>query len=71
MRLLSTRRRMYIISSNFMCHPHERLLGLFVFAESDPFLVCPKMEEQAAKEAGWTGDIIGYDDAEDPWVSDS
>lgn len=54
--------------SNFMCRPHERLLGLFVFAESDPFLVCPKMEEQAAKEAGWTGDIIGYDDAEDPWV---
>lgn len=54
--------------SNFMCHPHERLMGLFVFAEAEPFLVCPKMEEQAAREAGWTGDIIGYDDAEDPWA---
>lgn len=53
--------------SNFMCHPHERLLGLFIFADSDPFLVCPKMEETAAIEAGWSHNIIGYDDVEDPW----
>ncbi|MBA4600802.1 M24 family metallopeptidase [Thermoactinomyces mirandus] len=53
--------------SNFMCHPNERLLGLFVFAESDPFLVCPRMEEQAAKDAGWSHKIISYDDVEDPW----
>ncbi|MGA8944277.1 MAG: Xaa-Pro peptidase family protein [Thermoactinomyces sp.] len=53
--------------SNFMCRPHERLLGLFVFADSDPFLVCPKMEEQAAKDAGWSHKIIGYDDVENPW----
>jgi Xaa-Pro dipeptidase len=54
--------------TNFMCHPHERLLGLFVFQEAESFLVCPKMEEQAAREAGWTGHVIGYDDAEDPWA---
>lgn len=53
--------------SNFECHPHERLLGLAIFPEEEPFLVCPQMEVSRAQDAGWTGEIIGYGDADDPW----
>jgi Xaa-Pro dipeptidase len=53
--------------SGFLCNPHERLLGLFVFPQADPFLICPRMEEGRAREAGWQGEIIAYDDAENPW----
>ncbi|GAA3320547.1 hypothetical protein GCM10020331_031980 [Ectobacillus funiculus] len=28
--------------SKFYCEPHERLLGLFIFPESEPILICPK-----------------------------
>lgn len=30
--------------TGFYCEPHERLLGLLVFPNNDPILVCPKME---------------------------
>lgn len=53
--------------SNFSCHPYERLLGLFVFPDADPFLVCPKMEVERARSAGWTHTIIRYDDVQNPW----
>ncbi|TCP32072.1 Xaa-Pro aminopeptidase [Scopulibacillus darangshiensis] len=53
--------------TKFMCEPHERLLGLFIFPEVEPFLVCPKMEAGQAKAAGWCHEIIGYQDHEDPW----
>lgn len=54
--------------TQFFCDPHERLLGLFLFPHAEPFLVCPNMEQARAREAGWTGQIIGYDDAQDPWT---
>ncbi|WP_349407814.1 Xaa-Pro peptidase family protein [Pseudalkalibacillus sp. SCS-8] len=53
--------------SNFNTEPHERLLGLFVFPDKDPFLVCPGMEVSQAKDAGWQYEIIGHGDADDPW----
>lgn len=53
--------------TGFMCEPHERLLGLFIFPEGEPFLVCPKMEVQQAKASGWNYLVIGYEDHEDPW----
>lgn len=53
--------------TQFYCQPHERVFGLFVFATSDPFMVLPRMEEQRARKAGWTGDILTYDDQENPW----
>lgn len=55
--------------TNFQCDPHERLLGLVVFPEEEPFLVCPQMEVSRAQDAGWSAEIIGYGDAEDPWAS--
>ncbi|MCM3179601.1 Xaa-Pro peptidase family protein [Cytobacillus horneckiae] len=53
--------------SSFFSDPHERLLGLAIFQEEAPFLVCPKMEIEDAKNAGWTGEIVGYSDIENPW----
>ncbi|MFC7393656.1 M24 family metallopeptidase [Scopulibacillus cellulosilyticus] len=53
--------------TRFMCEPHERLLGLFIFPESEPFLICPQMEVHQARHAGWDYELIGYQDHEDPW----
>ena len=53
--------------TGFMCDPHERLLGLVVFPNNEPFLVCPNMERLQAIQGGWAQEIIGYEDHEDPW----
>ncbi|MDA1475769.1 M24 family metallopeptidase [Bacillus changyiensis] len=53
--------------TNFYTEPHERLMGVFVFQDEEPFFVCPQMEASQAKTAGWTSDIIGYEDHENPW----
>jgi len=53
--------------TGFKCDPHERLLGLFIIPGKTPFLVCPNMEIARAEEAGWTSEIIGYDDDQNPW----
>ncbi|MGG4492277.1 M24 family metallopeptidase [Metabacillus idriensis] len=53
--------------TNFHTNPHERLMGLFVFKEEEPFFICPGMEVSQAKSAGFDGEIIGYADHENPW----
>ncbi|WP_026584818.1 M24 family metallopeptidase [Bacillus sp. J33] len=53
--------------SGFLSDPHERLLGLAVFQDEEPFLVCPAMEKEDAKNAGWGHEIIGYSDIQNPW----
>ncbi|MDQ0484555.1 M24 family metallopeptidase [Guptibacillus hwajinpoensis] len=53
--------------SDFECEPHERLLGLFIFPDHDPFLVLPGMEVDQARDAGWEHEIIGHGDADNPW----
>lgn len=53
--------------SGFHTDPHERLLGLFVFPDQNPFLVTPGMEVSQARDAGWKHDIIGHGDADNPW----
>lgn len=50
--------------SGFKSNPHERLLGVMVFKDAEPFLICPQMEMPDAKNAGWEGDIIGHADTE-------
>ncbi|MFD3445322.1 M24 family metallopeptidase [Microbacteriaceae bacterium 4G12] len=54
--------------SSFQCEPHERLLGLFVFQEKEPILICPNMETAQARNAGWEYEIIGYSDTDNPWA---
>ncbi|EIT85455.1 proline dipeptidase [Fictibacillus macauensis ZFHKF-1] len=53
--------------TGFRCFPHERLLGVFVFAEQDPILVCPGMEVHQARTAGWEGEILPFSDTDHPW----
>ena len=38
-----------------------------LFQEAEPFLICPSMEKEDAKNAGWDFEIIGYSDIENPW----
>lgn len=53
--------------SNFKSNPHERLLGVMVFQEAEPFLVCPKMEAPDAANSGWNQEIVGHLDTDNPW----
>ncbi|WP_110927212.1 M24 family metallopeptidase [Bacillus massiliglaciei] len=53
--------------SGFLSDPHERLLLMMIFQDAEPLLVCPQMETSDAKRAGWSGEIIGYTDIENPW----
>ncbi|MGM9926695.1 MAG: M24 family metallopeptidase [Bacillus sp. (in: firmicutes)] len=53
--------------SGFYSDPHERLLCLIVFQTAEPILVCPKMEVEEVKHTGWSHEIIGYTDIENPW----
>lgn len=50
--------------SGFKSDPHERLLGVLVFQEISPFLICPKMEVPDAINAGWTFEAIGHEDTD-------
>ncbi|UOR11083.1 M24 family metallopeptidase [Halobacillus amylolyticus] len=54
--------------TGFQTDPHERLLGLLVFPEADPIAVLPGMEAGQIRDAGWTYDVIGYADHENPWT---
>ncbi|MDZ5472503.1 Xaa-Pro peptidase family protein [Bacillus sp. 31A1R] len=54
--------------SGFLSDPHERLLGLAVFQNEEPFLVCPAMEKEDAKNAGWANEIVGHSDIDNPWA---
>lgn len=47
--------------------PHERILALLVFPESNPFLFTPALEIDDAKNSEWHYDVFGYLDNEDPW----
>lgn len=63
--LTSTENVFYL--SGYYTDPHERLLGLAVFQEEEPFLICPAMEVHDAKRSGWNYETIGYSDIDDPW----
>ncbi|MFF2755189.1 M24 family metallopeptidase [Psychrobacillus sp. NPDC058041] len=53
--------------TGFRSNPHERLLGVLIFKEATPFIICPQMEVPDALAAGWTGDIVGHQDTENAW----
>ncbi|MFS0875734.1 M24 family metallopeptidase [Solibacillus isronensis] len=53
--------------SGFRSEPHERLLGVMVFKDAEPFLICPKMEMPDAVAAGWAFDVVGHEDTENAW----
>lgn len=53
--------------TGFYTEPHERLMGVFIFQDEEPFFVCPQMEAGQARAAGWAYEIIGYGDHQNPW----
>ncbi|RLQ98311.1 aminopeptidase P family protein [Falsibacillus albus] len=53
--------------SGFRSEPHERLLGILAFQDEEPILVCPAMEKEDARNAGWEYEIIGHSDTDRPW----
>ncbi|MED0656105.1 M24 family metallopeptidase [Anoxybacillus ayderensis] len=53
--------------SGFYSNPHERLLAVVIFPDDEPFLICPEMDANQAKQAGWAYTIVSYDDVHHPW----
>ncbi|ALC84724.1 metallopeptidase [Bacillus sp. FJAT-22090] len=53
--------------TGFRSNPHERLLGVLIFKDAAPFIICPQMEVPDALATGWTGDIVGHQDTENAW----
>lgn len=53
--------------SGFRSEPHERLLGVMIFKEAEPFVICPLMEVPDVKATGWTSQAVGHQDTEDAW----
>ncbi|MFB1080428.1 M24 family metallopeptidase [Jeotgalibacillus sp. JSM ZJ347] len=53
-------------TTGFRSDPHERWLGVYIPAEGQAILICPGMEIEDAKSAGWHGPVIGYSDTESP-----
>lgn len=53
--------------TGFASDPVERILGLFVFANKDPFLFAPALEVEAIHDTGWEFPVYGYLDHEQPF----
>ncbi|MHC5268111.1 aminopeptidase P family protein [Enterococcus sp. LJL98] len=53
--------------TGYRSDPHERILGLFISTERDPFLFAPALEVEAARKSPWPYDVVGYLDTENPW----
>ncbi|WP_412990040.1 M24 family metallopeptidase [Pediococcus siamensis] len=53
--------------TSFASDPVERILGLFVFADQDPFLFAPALEVEAIHDTGWKYPVYGYLDHEHPF----
>ncbi|MCR6111640.1 aminopeptidase P family protein [Bacillus sp. A301a_S52] len=64
--MVQTRSNVFYLSQ-FDTNPHERLVSVIVFKNHHPLLICPNMEINQVKPLFTEGDIIGYDDTENPW----
>ncbi|MEJ6348687.1 Xaa-Pro peptidase family protein [Holzapfeliella sp. He02] len=54
--------------TGFESHPEERILGLFVLKNADPFLFTPQLDVEVAKASGFKYDVFGYLDHQDPFA---
>ena len=53
--------------TGFRSNPHERLLGVLIFKDTAPFIICPKMEVPDAIASGWSEDVVGHADTDNAW----
>lgn len=54
--------------SGFYQEPEERVTGLFVFPDQDPFLFTPALSIEEVKRGNWPYGVYGYLDHEDPFA---
>ncbi|MFD1485796.1 M24 family metallopeptidase [Lacticaseibacillus baoqingensis] len=54
--------------TDFFQDPEERVTGLFVFPDHEPFLFTPALSLEAVKKSGWPYAAFGYLDHEDPFA---
>ena len=52
--------------TNFHCEPRKTSWYVCI-PRKEPILICPKMEEGQARNAGWAHEIIGFTDTDRPW----
>lgn len=65
--MVQTQPNVYYLSG-FNTNPHERLVAVVVLKNHPPFIICPAMEVNQVKDIFLAGDIIGYNDTENPWL---
>ena len=53
--------------TGYSMDPHERIFALIVFKDAEPFVFCPALNVEEAKDSEWDGDVNGYIDSEDQW----
>lgn len=53
--------------TGFHSNPHERLLGVMIFKDAEPFIICPLMEVPDVKAVGWSFEAVGHEDTQDAW----
>ncbi|WP_174729524.1 M24 family metallopeptidase [Mesobacillus harenae] len=53
--------------SGFYSEAHERLLGMAVFQDIEPFLICPGMDAGNARKSGWSHEVVSHSDTDNPW----
>ncbi|BDR58784.1 M24 family metallopeptidase [Xylocopilactobacillus apicola] len=54
--------------TGFLADPHERTLAFFVDRSGRNFLFTPALEVSSAHDAGFSGEVYGYLDEEDPYT---
>ncbi|MCM3576273.1 Xaa-Pro peptidase family protein [Mesobacillus subterraneus] len=64
--LITSKNNIFYLSG-FDYEPHERFVGIFIFAEHEPVFVLPEMELDMLFNAGWVYDYLSYTDSEDVW----
>lgn len=53
--------------SGYQSEPHERILALLVFPDTEPFLFVPALELEDAQNGSWEYSVYSYLDNENPW----
>lgn len=65
--LITDPKHVYYLTG-FLSNPHERFLGAVLQAGSEPFLVVPALDEEAARAAANIAEILTHGDTDDPYL---
>ncbi|MGZ7441833.1 M24 family metallopeptidase [Paenibacillus sp. TH7-28] len=65
--LITDPKHVYYLTG-FLSNPHERFLGAVLQSGSEPFLVVPALDEEAARAAADVDEIITHQDTDDPYL---